>query len=89
MKNKNKNPFRNPARPQQEEAPQPLSTSELTDQEIEEGIQKARKEILALQHEELRIREKARLMPGAAPGSSPSKRSPLAEVFSRSKRRFK
>ncbi len=87
---KKQNPFsRKPARPQQEEVPQPLSTSELTDQEIEEGIRKTRREILALQHEELRIREKARLMPGDAPGSSPSKRSPLPEVFSRSKRRFK
>ncbi len=86
---KKQNPFsRKPARPRQEEVPQPLSTSELTDQEIEEGIRKTRREILALQHEELRIREKARLT-GDAPGSSPSKRSPLSEVFSKSKRRFK
>ncbi len=60
----------------------------MTDQEIEEGLRQARREILALQHEELRIREKARLMPGDAPGSSPPKRSPLPGVF-RSKRRFK
>ncbi len=88
MKKQNKNPFRNPARPRQEEVPQPPSTSELTDQEIEEGIRKTRREILALQHEELRLREKARLVTGDAPGSSPSKRSPLSEVF-KSKRRFK
>jgi hypothetical protein len=60
----------------------------MTDAELEEGLRQARREILALQHEELRIREKARLMPADAPGSSPSKRSPLSEVF-KSKRRFK
>ncbi len=89
MKQRDKNPFRKPARPRQEEIPLAKPTSQLTDAELEEGIRQARREILALQHEELRIREKARLVPGDAPGSSPSKRSPLPEVFSRSKRRFK
>ena len=90
MKNKNKNPFRlRTGRPEAEEIPQPKPASEMSDAELEESLQKARREILDLQHKELRIREKARLMPGDAPGSSPSKRSPLSEVFSRSKRRFK
>jgi hypothetical protein len=61
----------------------------MTDAELEESLQKARRDLLEAQHEELRIREKARLVPGDAPGSSPSKRSPLPEVFSKSKRRFK
>ncbi len=86
---KRTNPFRNPARPEAEEIPQPKPVSSMTDSEIEEGIRKARREILDAQHEELRIREKARLMPGDAPGSSPSKQRPLSEVFSKSKRRFK
>ncbi len=83
------NPFRLRAKsPQLEETQRPKSASDMTDAELEEGLRQTRREILGLQHEELRLREKARLMPGDAPGSSPSKRSPLSEVF-KSKRRFK
>jgi hypothetical protein len=84
---KKSSPFRKRNTPAPREEPQPASA--LTDEEIEEGIRQARREILALQHEELRIRERARLAPGDASGSSPSKRSPLSEVFSKNNRRFK
>ena len=85
--NKKRNPFRKRNTPVPPlVAPRPAS--ELSDAEIEEAIRQTRREILDAQHEELREREKARLT-GDAPGSSPSKRSPLSEVFSKSKRRFK
>ncbi len=88
---KKQNPFRRlrAKSPQSEENPPRKSASDMTDAELEESLQKARRDLLEAQHEELRIREKARLVPGDAPGSSPSKRSPLPEVFSKSKRRFK
>ncbi len=84
-----KNPFRNRATsPQPEAAPQPKPAAEMTDEELEEGIRKARREILDAQHEELRIREKARLVPGDAPeGTKPRN---LGEIFKKNKRgRFK
>jgi len=85
----NKNPFskRNtPAQP--EEVPRPAS--EMSDEEIEAGIRKARREILALQHEELRIREKARLVPGDASGGSVgTKPRNFGEIFGKNNRRFK
>jgi len=83
---KKSSPFRKrAASPPPEAAPQQKPASEMSDEEIEEGIQKARREILALQHEELRIREKARLVPGDAP----AKPRNLGKVFSKSNRRFK
>jgi hypothetical protein len=86
---KSTNPFhkRNtPAPP--EEIPQPASA--MTDEEIEEGIRKTRREILGLQHEELRLREKARLVPGDAPeGSVGTKPRNFGEIFGKNNRRFK
>ena len=44
--NKRTNPFRNRATsPQPEAAPQPKPAAEMTDEELEEGIRKARREI--------------------------------------------
>ncbi len=64
MKKQNKNPFRlRTGRPEAEEIPQPKPVSSMTDQEIEEGLQKARRELLDIRHEELREREKARVAP--------------------------
>ena len=77
MKNKNKNPFRlRTSRPEAEEIPQPKPVSSMTDQEIEEGIRQARREILHAQHEELREREKARVAP-----EERTERRPLGEIF--------
>ena len=88
MKNKNKNPFRlRTGRPEAEEIPQPKPVSSMTDQEIEEGIRQARREILHAQHDELRLREKARVAPE---GAERTKRRPLSEIFNKSnRRRFK
>jgi hypothetical protein len=84
-----KNPFRKRNTPAQPEEPRPKPATELTDSELEEALRKARREILALQHEELRIREKTRMFPGDAPEGSGKPRS-LGEIFSKSKRgRFK
>jgi hypothetical protein len=83
--NQKSNPFRKrAARPQPEEIPQP-KPAEMSDQEIEEGIREARRAILDAQHEELRIRERARLMPGDAP----AKPRNLSEIFRKNNRRFK
>jgi len=82
-----KNPFRKRNTPAQPEEPRPKPATELTDSELEEGIRQARREILALQHEELRLREKARLVPGDAPG--PAQAQSLGEIFNKNKRRFK
>jgi hypothetical protein len=51
--------------------------SEMTDSEISSALAAARREILDLQHEELREREKAR----ASGGVDPDRNRPLAEVF--------
>ena len=86
---KRTSPFRKRATsPQPEEKPQPKPVSSMTDSEIEEGIRKARREILDAQHEELRIREKARLVPGDGPEGRATPRN-LGEIFSKNKRRFK
>ena len=87
--NKRKNPFRRAPSPQPEEIPQPKPASEMTDAELEEGLQKARRELLDAQHEELRIRERARVAPGDAPGSSRATPRNLGEIFGKNKRRFK
>jgi len=84
---KRTNPFHKRNTPAPPEEPQPASA--MTDEELDESLQKARKDLLDIRHEELRIRERARLAPGDASGSSPSRRRPLSEVFSKSKRRFK
>jgi hypothetical protein len=81
-----KNPFRKRNTPAQPEEPRPKPATELTDSELEEGIRQARREILALQHEELRLREKARVAPE---DGAPSVRRPLSEIFNKSNRRFK
>ncbi len=83
---KRTNPFRKPARPQQAEAQQPKSASDMSDAELEEGLRKARREILDLQHEELRIREKARVAPEDA---GRTERRNLGEIFNSNRRRFK
>ena len=83
MKKRN-NPFRLRTRtPQPEEIPQPKPTSEMTDAELEESLQKARRELLDVRHEELREREKARV--GAEDGGRATHR-PLSEIFKNSKR---
>ncbi len=77
---KRTNPFRLRAKsPEPEEIPQPKPASSMTDEEIDEGLRQARREILALQHEELRIREKARLT-GDAPEGSGKPRN-LGNIF--------
>ncbi len=82
---KRTNPFRPRASsPQPEEAQQ--ATSDMTDAELEEGIRQARREILDAQHEELRIREKARVAPEDAGRMKPP---PLGTIFNKSNRRFK
>ncbi len=87
---KKSNPFRLRATsPQPEEVPEPRPVSEMTDSELEDGIRQARVEILDAQHAELRIREKARLVPGDAPGSSRATPRSLGEIFSKNNRRFK
>jgi len=86
---KRTNPFRKRApSPQPQEAPQPKLSSEMSDQELDESLRKARRELLDIRHEELREREKARHAPGDAPGSSQTKPR-LSEVFSKNNRRFK
>jgi len=61
---KKQNPFRFRAKsPQPEEIPQPKPASEMTDAELDESLQKARRELLDVRHEELREREKARVAP--------------------------
>jgi hypothetical protein len=87
--NKKRNPFRLRATSPQPEEPRPKLAEEMTDSELEEGIRKARREILDAQHDELRIREKARMVPGDAPGSGRAKPRNLGEIFSKNKRRFK
>jgi len=73
-----KNPFRNRSTSPQPEEVQLKPTSEMTDAELEEGIRQARREILAAQHEELRIRERARVAPE---GSGRTERRNLGEIF--------
>jgi hypothetical protein len=58
----------------------------MSDAELEEGLRKARREILDLQHEELRIREKARVAPEDA---GRTERRNLGEIFNSNRRRFK
>ncbi len=63
---KRTNPFRALAsspQPVIEEAQEPKPTSDLTDAELEESLRQARKDLLDVRHEELRIREKARVTP--------------------------
>ena len=88
---KKQNPFRLRARsPQPAEIPQPKPASAMTDEELEDGIRRARVEILDAQHAELRIREKARLAPGDAPeGSVGTKPRNFGEIFGKNNRRFK
>ena len=62
------------------------TTAQMTDDELQEAITESRRALLDLQHDELRIREKARLMPGDAPERT--KPRSLGEVF-KNKRRFK
>jgi hypothetical protein len=79
MKNKNKNPFRlRTGRPEAQEMPPPKPASAMTDAELDDGLRQARREILDLQHEELRIREKARVAPKDA--GLPERR-PLSGIF--------
>ncbi len=76
---KKQNPFRPRAKsPQPEETQRPQNTSEMSDAELEEGLQKARRELLDVRHEELREREKARIAPEDA---GRTKRRPLSEIF--------
>jgi hypothetical protein len=83
---KKRNPFRLRAKsPELEEIPQP-KPAEMSDAELEDGIRKARREILDAQHAELRIREKARLAP--EDGGRTERRN-LGSIFNRSNRRFK
>jgi len=84
---KKQNPFRLRAKsPQPEEAQLP-PTSEMTDAELEDGLQKARRELLDARHEELRIREKARVAPEDA---GRTQRRNLGSIFKNSnRRRFK
>jgi hypothetical protein len=82
---KKQNPFRLRAKSPEPEIPQP-KPAEMSDEEIEEGIRQARREILDAQHAELRIREKARLAPGDASGGSGNRRN-LGNIFK--KRGFK
>jgi len=83
--NQKRSPFRKRNTPAQPEEPRPKPATELTDSELEEALRKARREILDAQHEELRLREKARLVPGDA-GTKPRN---LSGIFSKNKRRFK
>ena len=83
MKNKNKNPFRKPARPQQAEIP-PKSASDMTDAELEESLRQARKDLLDIRHEELREREKARVAP-----EERTKSRSLGNILNSNRRRFK
>jgi hypothetical protein len=73
-----KNPFRRATSPQPEEIPQAKPASEMSDLELEESLQKARRELLDVRHEELREREKARVAPE---GSERTERRPLGEIF--------
>ncbi len=76
---KRTNPFRLRAKSPEPEEAQPKAASSMSDQEIEEGIRQTRREILDLQHEELREREKARLT-GDAPEGSGKPRN-LGNIF--------
>ncbi len=82
---KKQNPFsRKPARPQQEEIPLAKPTSEMSDAELEEGLRKARRELLDAQRAALREREKARVAPE---DGAPSGRPNLGSIFNKSNRR--
>jgi len=85
---KKQNPFRVRAKSlQPEEIPPAKPTSEMTDAELDESLRQARREILDAQHDELRLREKARVAPE---GAERTKRRPLSEIFNKSnRRRFK
>jgi hypothetical protein len=62
----------------------------MSDAELDESLQKARRELLDARHEELRIREKARLVPGDASGGSVgTKPRNFGEIFGKNNRRFK
>jgi hypothetical protein len=79
---KKQNPFRLRAKsPEPAEIPQP-KPAEMSDEELEDGIRKARKEILDAQHAELREREKARVAP-----EERTERRPLSSIFKNSNRR--
>ncbi len=81
-----KNPFRPRAKsPRPEEIP-PKPASEMTDAELEESLQKARRDLLDLRHEELREREKARHAPEDAGRTKPRN---LNSIFNSNRRRFK
>jgi hypothetical protein len=82
--NQKKNPFRKPARPEQAEIPLAKPTSEMSDLELEEGLRKARRELLDLRHKELREREKARVAPEDA---ERTERLNLNSIFGKSNRR--
>jgi hypothetical protein len=85
--NKNKNPFRLRTKsPRPQEAQQSKPTAELTDAELEDSLQKARRDLLDAQHAELREREKARVAP--EDGGRPQRRN-LGSIFGKNNRRFK
>jgi len=82
---KRTNPFRKPARPQQEETPLAKSASQMSDAELDASLREARRDLLDIRHEELRERERARVAPE---GSERTKRN-LGEIFGKNNRRFK
>ena len=87
MKQRDKNPFRKRAASPQPEEVQPKPASEMSDQELEEGIRNARRELLQAQHDALRERERARVAPEDAGRTKPRKN--LATIFNSNRRRFK
>jgi hypothetical protein len=80
---KRTNPFRNPARPQQEELA-PKSASDMTDAELDESLRQARRDLLEAQHDALRERERARVAPE---DGGRTMHRPLSEIFKNSNRR--
>jgi hypothetical protein len=84
---KKQNPFRLRAKsPRQEEVPLAKPASDMTDAELDESLQKARRDLLDLRHEELREREKARHAPEDAGRTKPRN---LNSIFNSNRRRFK
>ena len=81
--NQKRNPFRLRTKSPEPEAP-PKPAAEMTDEELEEGIRKARREILDAQHAELRLREKARVAPE---DGGRTERLNLGSIFKNSNRR--
>ncbi len=82
---KKQNPFFRPRAksPEPEEISQP-KPAEMSDQELEEGIRNARRELLQAQHDALRERERARVAPSSG---APSGRPNLGSIFKNSNRR--